>query len=95
MEYELQNKCDIVSSSFQTLSERINKMGSTIAELSKALNKMGSTIAELSKAFRKFAILSYGHWEEDYLGQLMRYVDNCNNISNYLENRIIPLEGDR
>lgn len=54
MEYELQNKCDIVSSSFQTLSERINKMG--------------STIAELSKAFRKFAILSYGHWEEDYLG---------------------------
>ena len=54
MEYELQNKCDIVSSNFQTLSERINKMG--------------STIAELSKAFRKFAILSYGHWEEDYLG---------------------------
>ena len=81
MEYELQNKCDIVSSSFQTLSERINKMG--------------STIAELSKAFRKFEILSYGHWEEDYLSQLMRYVDNSNNISNYLENRIIPLEGDR
>ena len=81
MEYELQNKCDIVSSSFQTLSERINKMG--------------STIAELSKAFRKFAIFSYRYWEEDYLGQLMRYVDNSNNISNYLENRIIPLEGDR
>lgn len=81
MEYELQNKCDIVSSSFQTLSERINKMG--------------STIVELSKAFRKFAILSYGHWEEDYLGQLMRYVDNSNNISNYLENRIILLEGDK
>ena len=81
MEYELQNKCDIVSFSFQILSERINKMG--------------STIAELSKAFRKFAIFSYGHWEEDYLGQLMRYIDNCNNISNYLENRIITLEGDR
>lgn len=81
MEYELQNKCDIVSSNFQTLSKRINKMG--------------STIAELSKAFRKFAILSYGHWEEDYLGQLMRYVDNSNNISNYLENRIILLEGDK
>lgn len=81
MEYELQNKCDIVSSSFQTLSERINKMG--------------DIIAELSKAFRKFAILSYGHWEEDYLGQLMRYVDNSNNISNYLENRIILLEGDK
>lgn len=81
MEYELQNKCDIVSSSFQTLSERINKMG--------------STIAELSKAFRKFVILSYGHWEEDYLSQLMRYVDNSNNISNYLENRIILLEGDK
>lgn len=81
MGYELQNKCDIVSSNFQTLSERINKMG--------------DTIAELSKAFRKFAILSYGHWEEDYLGQLMRYVDNSNNISNYLENRIILLEGDK
>lgn len=81
MEYELQNKCDIVSSSFQILSERINKMG--------------STLAELSKAFRKFAILNYGHWEEDYLGQLMRYVDNSNNISNYLENRIILLEGDK
>lgn len=81
MEYELQNKCDIVSSSFQTLSERINKMG--------------STIAELSKAFRKFTILSYGQWEEDYLDQLIRYVDNCNNISNYLENRIILLEGDK
>lgn len=54
MEYELQNKCDIVSSSFQTLSERINKMG--------------STIAKLSEAFRKFAILSYGRWEKDYFG---------------------------
>lgn len=81
MEYELQNKYDIILSNFQTLSERINEMG--------------STISQLSEAFRKFAILSYGRWEKDYFGQLMRYVDNCNNISNYLENRIIPLEGDR
>ena len=81
MTYELQNKYDIILSNFQTLSERINEIG--------------STVAQLSKAFRKFAILSYGHWEEDYLGQLMRYVDNSNNISNYLENRIILLEGDK
>ena len=81
MEYELQNKYDIILSNFQTLSERINEMG--------------STISQLSEAFRKFAILSYGGWEKDYFGQLMRYVDNCNNISNYLENRIIPLEGDK
>lgn len=81
MEYELQNKYDIILSNFQTLSERINEMG--------------STISQLSEAFRKFAILSYGRWEKDYFGQLMRYVDNCNNISNYLENRIIQLEGDK
>ena len=53
MEYELQNKCDIVSSNSQILSKRINKIG--------------STIAELSKAFRKFAVFNYGRWEEDYL----------------------------
>ena len=81
MAYELQNKCDIVSSNSQILSKRINKIG--------------STIAELSKAFRKFAVFNYGRWEEDYLNQLMRYVDNSNNISNYLENRIILLEGDK
>lgn len=31
MEYELQNKYDIISSNFQTLSERMNEMVSTIA----------------------------------------------------------------
>jgi hypothetical protein len=53
MAYELQNKCDVISFHFQTLSERINEMG--------------STVAELSEAFRKFAIPNYGCWGEDYL----------------------------
>ena len=82
MSYELQNKCDVISSHFQTLSER--------------MNEMGSTIAELSEAFRKFAVPNYGCWGEDYLDQLMKYIDNCHitldNRVEYLENRIIPLE---
>ena len=31
MAYELQNKCDVISSHFQVLSEKMNEMGSTIA----------------------------------------------------------------
>lgn len=81
MAYELQNKCDAISSHFQTLSEKINEIG--------------STVAELSEAFRKFAIPNYGCWGEDYLDQLMRYVDNFNSISNYLENRISLLEENK
>lgn len=82
MAYELQNKCDVISSHFQTLSER--------------MNEIGSTVAELSEAFRKFAIPNYGCWEEDYLDQLMKYIENCNitlnSRINYLENRIISPE---
>ena len=85
MTYELQNKYDIILSNFQTLSERINEIG--------------STVAQLSEVFRKFAISNYGCYEEDYLDLLMKYADNCNIILdskiNYLENRIIPLEGDK
>ena len=85
MAYELQNKCDVISFHFQTLSER--------------MNEIGSTVAELSEAFRKFAIPNYGCWGEDYLDQIMKYIE-CNNITlddrvKYLENRIIPLEGDK
>lgn len=82
MAYELQNKCDVISSHFQVLSER--------------MNEMGSTIAQLSEAFHKFAIPNYGCWGEDYLDQLMKYIDSSNvaldSRVNYLENRIIPLE---
>ena len=53
MSYELQNKCDVISSHFQILSER--------------MNEMGSTVAQLSEAFRKFAVPNYGCWGEDYL----------------------------
>ena len=85
MAYELQNKCDVISFHFQTLSER--------------MNEIGSTVAELSEAFRKFAIPNYGCWGEDYLDQLMKYIEHCNitldSKVNYLENRIIPQEGDR
>lgn len=81
MAYELQNKCDVISSHFQILSER--------------MNEMSSTIVELSDAFRKFAIPNYGCWGEDYLDQLMKYIETCDSRINYLENRIIPLEGDK
>ena len=85
MSYELQNKCDVISSHFQILSERISEIG--------------STVVELSEAFRKFAIPNYGCWGEDYLDQLMKYIDSSNvaldSRINYLENRIIPLEGDK
>lgn len=85
MAYELQNKCDVISSHFQILSEK--------------MNEMGSTIAQLSEAFHKFAIPNYGCWGEDYLDQLMKYIDSSNvalnSRVNYLENRIIPLEGDK
>lgn len=85
MAYELQNKCDVISSLFQVLSER--------------MNEMSSTITELSDAFHKFAIPNYGCWGEDYLDQLIKYIDSSNvaldSRVNYLENRIIPLEGDR
>lgn len=85
MSYELQNKCDVISSHFQTLSER--------------MNEIGSTVAQLSEAFRKFAVPNYGCWGEDYLDQLMKYIDSSNaaldSRINYLENRIIPLEGDK
>ena len=81
MAYELQNKCDVISSHFQTLSER--------------MNEISSTVAELSEAFRKFAIPNYGCWGEDYLDQLMKYIETCDSRVNYLENRIIPLEGDK
>lgn len=84
MSYELQNKCDVISSHFQILSER--------------MNEMGSTVAQLSEAFRKFAVPNYGCWGEDYLDQLMKYIDSCNAAQDsrvsYLENRIIPLERD-
>lgn len=75
MAYELQNKCDVISSHFQTLSERVNEIS--------------GTIVELSEAFRKFAIPNYGCWGEDYLDQLMKYIETCNGT---LEDRIIPLE---
>ena len=82
MSYELQNKCDVISSHFQTLSERINEIG--------------STVLELSEAFRKFAVPNYGCWGEDYLDQLMKYIEHTNialsDRVDYLENRIIPLE---
>lgn len=75
MAYELQSKCDVISSHFQTLSER--------------MNEIGSTVAQLSEAFRKFAVPNYGCWGEDYLDQLMKYIDSSNVA---LDNRIIPLE---
>ena len=82
MAYELQNKCDVISFHFQTLSER--------------MNEMSSTVAQLSEAFHKFAIPNYGCWGEDYLDQLMKYIDSSNVALDcrvdYLENRIIPLE---
>ena len=85
MSYELQNKCDVISSHFQILSKR--------------MNEMSSTIIELSEAFRKFAVPNYGCWGEDYLDQLMKYIEHCNitldSKVNYLENRIIPLEEDK
>lgn len=81
MAYELQNKCDVISSHFQILSER--------------MNEMSSTIAQLSEAFRKFAIPNYGYWGDDYLDSLMKYIETCDSRINYLENRIIPLEGDK
>ena len=53
MSYELQNKCDVISSHFQILSER--------------MNEMSGTVAQLSEAFHKFAVPNYGCWGEDYL----------------------------